>query len=279
METFKIKAILSAVRHKSLSKAAEEFSYTPSAFSHILINFEDELGVKLFERSSKGVTLSADGERLYDTFKEMEHAENKLWRVISDIKGTKNTELRIAAFSSMSRNLVSVVMKRLRKEFPHIKVTVSVADNVIGWIEQDKADVVFADVSFFGNSEWLPLFEDEFCVVAPYNYFKDKTVITVEELYNHPYIFAEGFNIEKYIDNSRFKEIVRFNSEDDLSIVNVVKDGFGLAALPRLVMKGYEREVDVLKLEPKITRTMGVAFNRDKVEELGLMKFIKSIKY
>lgn len=277
METFKIKAILSAVKHKSLSKAAEEFSYTPSAFSHLLNNFEDELGVKLFERTSKGVILSDNGEKLFEAFKDVKKAEDRVWKIISNIKGTDNTELRIASYSSMSRNMVSGVIKRLRKEFPHIKITVSVADNVTGWIEDDKADVVFADISSFGNSEWLPLFKDEFCVVAPHNYFKDKTAITVDELYNHPYIFAEGFNIEKHIDNNRFKEILHFNSEDDLSIINAVKDGFGLAVLTRLVIKGYEREVDVLKLEPQIMRTLGVAYNKEKMLKLGLMNFIKSI--
>lgn len=278
METFKIKAILSAVKHKSLSKAAEEFSYTPSAFSHILTNFEDELGVKLFERSSKGVVLSEDGEKLYEVFRDIERAENKMWSVIADIKGTKDSTLHIASFSSMSRQLVSGVIKRLKKEYPHIKLNVSVADNVKGWIEQNKADIVFADSDSFGECEWLPLFEDEYCVVAPKGLLGDKTQITRDELYNHPYIYTEGFNTEKYIDTQKFKEITDFYSEDDLSILNMVKDGFGLSLLPSLVIKGSENQVDVLKLEPKFTRTMGVAFNRQRVEELGLMKFIKSIK-
>ena len=43
MDTLKIKAILAAARHRSLSKAAEEFSYTPSAFSHMLAGFEEEI--------------------------------------------------------------------------------------------------------------------------------------------------------------------------------------------------------------------------------------------
>lgn len=278
METFKIKAILSAVKHKSLSKAAEEFSYTPSAFSHILTNFEDELGIKLFERSSKGVVLSEDGEKLYEAFRDIERAENKMWRVIADIKGTKDSTLHIASFSSMSRQVVSGVVKRFKKEYPHIKLNLSVADNVKGWIEQGKADIVFADSGSFGNSEWLPLFEDEYCVVAPKGLLKDKTEITRDELYGYSYIYTEGFNTEKYIDTNKFKEITDFYSEDDLSILNMVKDGFGLSILPGLVIKGSENQVDVLKLEPKFTRTMGVAFNRQRVEELGLMKFVKSIK-
>ncbi len=278
METFKVKAMLSAIKHKSLSKAAEEFSYTPSAFSHILTNFEQELGVKIFERSSKGVSLSADGEKLYQAFCDMRKAEDKVWEIVSGIKGTKDVSLHIASFSSMSRQLVSGVVKRIKKEYPHIKLNVSVADNVTGWIEENKADVVFADSGSFLGSDWLPLFEDEYCVIAQKGFFDGEEVIEREELYDYPYIYTEGFHTEKYIDTNKFKEITIFSSEDDLSILNMVKDGLGFSIIPRLVIKGSESEFDVLRLEPSFKRTMGVAFNRRKIEELGLLKFIKSIK-
>ena len=277
METFKIKAILSAVKPKSLSKAAEEFSYTPSAFSHILTNFEEELGVKIFNRSSKGVVLSEEGEKLYEAFCDVKKAEDKIWDIISNIKGTKNSTLRIAAFSSMSRQFVSGVIKRLKKEYPHINLNVIVADNVCGWIDENKADIVFADSASFAQNEWLPLFEDEYLVIAPFGMFSNKTVVTRDELYNYPYIYTEGFNIGNYFNNNNFKEITVFNSEDDLSIINMVKDGFGFLVIPSLVLIGTKTEFDVLKLEPKISRTMGVAFNREKLEELGLLKFIKSL--
>lgn len=278
METFKVKAMLSAVKNKSLSKAAEEFSYTPSAFSHILTNFEQELGVKLFNRSSKGVSLSDDGEKLYEAFLNLKKAEDKVWKLVSDIKGTNVLELRIASFSSMSRQLISGVIKRLKKEYPHIKLTLSVADNLTGWIEDNKADIVFADSSCFKNCQWLPLFEDEYCVIASKGMLGDKLSVKKEELYDYPYIYTDGFNIENYIDTEKFKEITVFHSEDDLSIFNLVKDGFGLSIIPSLVIKGNESQVDVLKLEPKYTRTMGVAFNKEKIDELGIYDFIKSIK-
>lgn len=277
METFKIKAMLSAVRHKSLSKAAEEFSYTPSAFSHILTNFENELGLKVFERSSKGVTLTKEGEKLYSAFTEIAAAEDKMWDTVSQLKGIRKSELRIVAFSSMSRNVLSGVIKRLKKEYPHIKVSVSVADDVTGWLEQNKADMVFADSLSFGDNKWFALFEDEFCVITPKGYFKEENTLTVEELYKHPFLFLEGFNVERFLQLENFKELNVFYSEDDLSIINMVKDGFGISVIPRLVLKGTEAEIDVLPLTPKTTRTMGVAYDPKRIKQLGLLKFVESI--
>ena len=62
MDTFKIKAIVAAVQHQSLSRAAEEFSYTPSAFSHMTAAFEKELGIQIFRRHSRGVELTEEGK-------------------------------------------------------------------------------------------------------------------------------------------------------------------------------------------------------------------------
>ena len=66
MDTKKIKAILSAIEYKSFSKAADALSYTPSALSHIADNLEQELGVKIIIRSPLGISLSKEGEELYD---------------------------------------------------------------------------------------------------------------------------------------------------------------------------------------------------------------------
>ena len=62
METQKIKAILLAAEKKSLSAAAEELSYTPSAMSHMADALEEELGVKILERTRMGVELSEAGK-------------------------------------------------------------------------------------------------------------------------------------------------------------------------------------------------------------------------
>ena len=71
MDTMKIRAVLAAAKYGSLSKAAQEFSYTPSAFSHLLASFEADLGLRLFQRSSKGVILSPQGAALLPKFEAM----------------------------------------------------------------------------------------------------------------------------------------------------------------------------------------------------------------
>ena len=278
METFKIKAILAAVRHGSLSKAAEEFSYTPSAFSHMLGGFEKELGVKLFERTSTGVILSEAGKALYPRFREMAACDEEIWQQVAGIKGSAVCQLRIGTYSSISRNYLPAILKKIRKEYPHIKLSVSVVDNVGGMLEENRVDMVFANSEALKDSDWIPLDRDPYYVLAPLGMLKKKTVITVEELYAYPFLYTEDFDLSRYFDMGRFKELIRFKSEDDLSIFNMVKEGMGLTVVPYLVLKGAVSGLDVVPLEPEMSRTLAFAYHPRRIEALGLTDFVNRME-
>lgn len=112
MDTFKIHATLAAVKHKSLSKAAEEFSYTPSAFSHIAAALEEELGVTLLKRSSTGVEWTPEGEQLRPLLEAIVRDEAALKKTAALLSNQKTKELRIGIYSSMSRNFLADILKK-----------------------------------------------------------------------------------------------------------------------------------------------------------------------
>ncbi|MEJ6399102.1 LysR substrate-binding domain-containing protein [Yoonia sp. 208BN28-4] len=56
-----------AARHLSFKNAAQELSVTPGAVSHQVKSLETELGCALFARHHRGVTLTADGQDLFET--------------------------------------------------------------------------------------------------------------------------------------------------------------------------------------------------------------------
>ncbi|MCX7290110.1 DNA-binding transcriptional regulator DsdC [Janthinobacterium sp.] len=56
---------LVAARHASFALAAQELALTPSAVSHRIARLEDSLGMRLFERLTRQVKLTPDGERIF----------------------------------------------------------------------------------------------------------------------------------------------------------------------------------------------------------------------
>jgi DNA-binding transcriptional LysR family regulator len=55
-----------AARHQNFAHAAEELHLTASAVSHHVRKLESQLGVVLFQRNARGVTLTAEGRQLAD---------------------------------------------------------------------------------------------------------------------------------------------------------------------------------------------------------------------
>ena len=62
MELRQLKCFVSAANHLSFTKAAKECFIVQSSMTEQIINLENELNVKLFERQHKGLTLTEAGE-------------------------------------------------------------------------------------------------------------------------------------------------------------------------------------------------------------------------
>lgn len=277
MDTMKIKAVLAAAKHGSLSKAAEEFSYTPSALSHLLASFEGEIGVRLFERTAKGVSLSAQGEKLLPKFEEMLLAEKGIFDTVKALIGENRDEVRIAAYSSISRNFLSCFLKDFKERHPEILLSVHVADDLAGWLEKGRADVIFADNIVLPQEDLIPIATDCYWAVAPEGLLGDKESITREELYELPHIFTDDEYLQTVLEKSRFRELIYFKSEDDQAVIQMVRAGVGVAVMPELVLRGNMRGVSLLELVPAVNRTLGFAVKKG-VCSPAVKKFVKYVK-
>lgn len=277
MDTFKVKAIIASVQHKSLSRAAEEFSYTPSAFSHMMAAFEKELGVQIFHRHSKGVELTEAGKALYPKLCALVQQETDILQTAAELAGNAEPALRIATYSSISRNFLSAILKDFKKAYPHIRISVTVSDVLTGWLDEDRADVLFADAPAFGGNPWSAILEDRFLAVAPPSLVGDRQSITREELYEYPQIFTDDQPLRAYFDVSKFKELTHFHSEDDLSVVNMVRTGLGITILPALALKGNADGTALLELDPPLTRTLGFGYKKSRKKSPALTCFIQFV--
>lgn len=273
MDTFTIAAILSAARHKSLSRAAAELSYTPSAMSHMLTAFEQELGVTIFHRRSTGVELTEEGKALYPKLSAMLKSEAELRRTAADLQHKRENSLRIATYSSISRNLLTDLLKRFKEVYPEVQLEVTVADKLTGWLEGDRADIIFADRPACGENEWFPIMEDEYLAVLPAP-FTDAETISRETLYEHPFLYTDDKPLHGYFDRSRFRDLIYFRSEDDLSIIRMVRAGMGITVLPELVLRENAQDLRLLPLDPPLYRALGFACRPERQRTPALSRFI-----
>ena len=274
MDIQKIKVILSAIEHKSLSRAAEEISYTPSAMSHIADAIERELGVKILQRTPLGISLTPEGQELYPHLLAIVEAEKNLLRVTNSVKTAKENHLRIGTFSSISQELLPEIISKFRLAHPEIKISVSVEDNLQDWLEYGLVDVIFADQLCFGENEWIPIKEDPFVAVFPERMLNGKKVVSKEELYDHTYISINEKLLEPYFDKTKFPNVVNFESVDNVSVLYMIKQGLGFSVLPSLMTNKKIKGIKTLKLDPPVSRTIGFAYKKDGKLSHGAKLFI-----
>ncbi|MBO5009251.1 MAG: LysR family transcriptional regulator [Clostridia bacterium] len=275
METQKIKAILLAAEKKSLSAAAEELSYTPSAMSHMADALEEELGVKILERTRIGVELSEAGEKLKEKLTSVITAENELKRAAAEITKHADCELRIAAYSSISTYLLPEILQAFKQKYPEIKVSISVDDYLRDLLQKGDADVVFGDAAILGDNEKIMLMEDDYVALLPEGTFGKRRSVNREELYDFAFIKTNESFIKKYFDEDRFSEIVNLVSIDNGSVISMVKKKLGVAVLPSLSIRKGTKGIKALKLVPKVSRSLGLAY---KSGSPAIEKFIDFIK-
>lgn len=281
MDTFKIRAVLTAVKLGSLSKAAEEISYTPSAFSRLLSSLEEELGVTLLIRSSTGVKLSEAGKTLYPHFLSLLKEEANILEAAQTFHAKNDKTLCIATYSSISRNLLSKLMKDFHCQYPDIILSIKVLDDLNRALESAETDIVFADGLTLKDYDWTLLATDRYSLVAEKGFAEDGRIFSMEELYSEltvPYLNVQDQNLLSFVDESRFHETLTLKSEDDLSVIDMIKAGVGAAILPELVIKGITDEVSVREIKPGMFRSLGYACKQGK-RSYALREFIKFLEH
>lgn len=276
MDTLKVKAFMAVKKYGSFSKAAEMFCYTPSAFSHIADSLEEELNVKLFKRTHKGVEITEKGNELVKYFENLLNAEDMLFSRCSEI-GEKVKEVRIGAYSSISKHFLPKIIKEFREQNGEIKISVYVSDDLTQMLNNDEIDVMIASEIIPENWLRFELFTDPYVAVLPSNLCKTNQ-ITKDEFYNFPFIDTKEKIIHGQFDLSKFKEIIDYKTDDYNSVISLVKEGVGVAVVPKLELKTKISGIKICKIEPEFNREIVVAYKKQKKTNVAISRLIDFLK-
>jgi LysR family transcriptional regulator for bpeEF and oprC len=135
----KLKSLMIFMRsaqHRSFSEAARQLGMSPSAVSRAVLRLEDDLGIRLLQRTTRSLTLTEDGNRFYDRCQqildELEEAELDLKQSQSKPTGT----LRIDLSTALGKMHIAPVLPRFAAQYPDLTLNVSFGDRFTDLIEE-----------------------------------------------------------------------------------------------------------------------------------------------
>lgn len=129
----------------SVRAASRSLNVAASAISRQLLQLEDTLGVALFDRTGRGLTLSPAGEILLRGLRAAARGHEQTLDELSALKGLKRGRLRLATVESISVSILPDMLLAFSRMHPGIEVsvTVTVSETVTTMVRDHEADLGF----------------------------------------------------------------------------------------------------------------------------------------
>lgn len=129
----------------SVRAASRALNVAASAISRQIIQLEETLGLPLFDRSGRGLTLTPAGTVLLRGLREASQGHENTLDELSALRGLKRGLLRIATVESVSVSILPDMLLAFAKTYPGIEVAVTVAgsDAVTMLVREHDADLGF----------------------------------------------------------------------------------------------------------------------------------------
>jgi len=118
MNDKQISAFISVAELGSFSQAARKQYISPQAITQQIDLLENELGIKLFVRNRKGVTLSKPGELFYHWAVKLSQDYSELLRQLHSLNNSQKQTLHIGLFDTI---MMDTLCKAFSSEYPQIR--------------------------------------------------------------------------------------------------------------------------------------------------------------
>ncbi len=234
-------------KNLSFSKASKELFISQSAVSQSIKNLENRLGVALFLRHSKKISLTNEGEYLYDNvktaFSYIKNSELSINQNDSNIK----KEVKIAASDTISKYFLIPHIDRFHKENPDVKIKImnKPSFECIDLLKNIDVDISFINLTTSIDDNGLEVtkikkIQDIFVAGPKYSYLKDKSV-KLSEIEKLPVLALEkSSSIRKNLDELCTLHNVDIKLEIEMQSMGLLKDlariGLGISYISDLAI-------------------------------------------
>ncbi len=126
---------LAVARHSSFSRAGVEVGISASALSHAIKGLEARLGVRLLNRTTRSVTLTAAGEELLALISEPVDKIDQAIELLNKFRDEPTGRIRLNVFSDAALLLLAPVLSTFAHRYPDIEVEVSTTNSMVDIVE------------------------------------------------------------------------------------------------------------------------------------------------
>ncbi len=287
IENFKIFSDL--VESQSFSRAAKLNGVTQSAVSQQLRAMEKHFAVLIVDRSQKQFRLTREGQKLYDSAKEILHRYDKLVSDLQEMKKVISGAIHISTIYSIGLHELPPYITKFLQEFPSVNVRVEYRRSNLVYEDILHNSVDLGLIAFptkMRQLEVIPFLEDQLVMICnPEHPLGKRKAVEIKDLAEEKFIgFDQDIPTRKATDQMfrdnkvDMEPVMEFDNIE--TVKRAVEINAGISIVPSATVK-QELKQGLLKSVTikgsKVTRPLAIIHRKGRVLTPAMKKLIATL--
>lgn len=291
LDVRRMQVLRAVVTSGSVTAAATNLGYTPSAISQQVAALEKQAGVTLLERVGRGVQPTAAGRLLTEYAAVISKHVAEAETALADLRAGRTGRLVIRYFATAGAALVPPALAQFRKEHPGVQVDLKLFDpgDPLPEVEQGRADiaiVVNKRERLREGIRLIHLVDDPYCAVLPKGHpLTAKRVLDLADVADEPWVgneYPPGPCLEVLLNAcaaAGFSPNFVVESEDYTTAQGFVAAGLGVSLIPRMGLGSRNPAVVVRRVRnPEPVREIYAAVRETSMSQPALRGLLEALR-
>ncbi|EKT4464884.1 LysR family transcriptional regulator [Pseudomonas putida] len=269
MNVKQLRAFVTVAKYQSFAQAGEHLHVSQPALSLTIKALEDNLGGALLTRTTRSVSLTAEGEVLLPLARRLLADWDDTEEMLRQRFTLQLGRVSVAAMPAFAGNLLPRSLKVFRQRYPRVNVTVHdvINEQVLELVRHRRVELgIGFEPENLDGLRFHPLYLDRFVAVVPADSpLAEQPQVSWRQLLAEDFIAlqrpsAVRLLLEQNVAASHGKLAVAFESHQLSTIGRMVANGLGVSAVPALCINQMQElgARCVPLVEPSVERRIGV---------------------
>lgn len=235
---------LEIARYGGFKYAADKKQISQPALSMQIQKLEDEIGIRIFDRTGSPIKITADGQLFLERAQEIVAGAHRLTEFSSKLNEDFNGEIKLGIIPTLAPFLVPLFADQLLSDYPNFKMDIHevITEKVVNGVRSGELDagIISTPINVYGI-ESLPLFYEKFYIYSSEQQIDNELGVNLNKIkYEHLWLLEEGNcfrdQINNFCDLNKIRKnkqfVYRSNSID--ALIRLVDTKGGMTILPEL---------------------------------------------
>lgn len=289
MDLRQLSYFLEVARHGSFSKASEKLHLSQPTLSKMVKNLEEELGLLLFERSTRRIHLTDAGEVVQAHAQHIMRSFENLDSALTEMKQIKTGHFTLGLPPVIGASFFPKIIARFHQLYPNVRIQLveeggKLVEQALLEGEIDLGVVVLpVDEEMF---EIVPLVERELMlVVNPEHTLARKNQVSLLDLTEESFIlFRKGFALHDRVREacirSGYEPTVAYESAQWDFISEMVTANMGISLLPETICTKLDpvQITSIRMVEPKVYWNLAIIWHKNHYLSYAARAWIRFVQ-